>query len=48
MHPSEPANQPDPATFPREPLLTRADLVTIALVGIGIIMVTSVLLVLLF
>jgi nitrate reductase NapE component len=46
MRPFDLPDQPDPA--PKEPLLTRTDLITIALVGIGIITITSVLLVLLF
>lgn len=47
MQSFDPVDQPDP-TSPRKPLLTQADLIAIALVGIGIITVTSVLLVLLF
>ncbi|MGC4105710.1 MAG: hypothetical protein QM753_05040 [Thermomicrobiales bacterium] len=43
-----PFDLPDEPTAPTEPLLSRTDLITIALVGIGIITVTSVLLVLLF
>ncbi|MGN6030235.1 MAG: hypothetical protein ACTHQE_01090 [Thermomicrobiales bacterium] len=43
-----PFDLPDQPADPREPLLTRTDLITIALVGIGIITITSVLLVLLF
>ena len=45
MRPFDLPNQPAAS---KDPLLTRTDLITIALVGIGIIAVTSVLLVLLF
>ncbi|MGC4190020.1 MAG: hypothetical protein QM589_02135 [Thermomicrobiales bacterium] len=48
MRPFDLPDQPSQPAQPKEPLLTRTDLITIALVGIGIIAVTSVLLVLLF
>jgi len=38
----------EPTPTPKEPLLTRADLIAAVLVGIGIITITSVLLTLLF